>query len=193
MDILQKINPNLVSVHSDNKDSFKTKNSFDKLNNNNTVNNKQSDLRKMRLISEKLQANKELELKDILNINDNMIEKILQRIDELKIIFDYYSSLGDKINTSKIELTSFKKFLKDLELIENFKDHAHAHTMTRNYTELKNFDDRPKSFSPSNKKLDTNTNNNSSIFKFQTNLHNSALLNDSDICLIFSTLTGIYN
>lgn len=73
--------------------------------------------------NEKVKNNEDFEMKNLLNITEDCFESLINsRIDLLKDLFLRYAKLGEKLNTAKISLLSFIKFLKDCGVLptDNF-------------------------------------------------------------------------
>jgi len=153
---------------------------------------KNSEQNKLKKLNEKSKHNEDVELKEILSIDFAVYEKLMSKFDDLKNLFTYYSKIGDKVNTFKIELTSFLRFIKDMDLLETHKDKSHLLTTSHNITQNKSFEVQSGyqsgSLSPS-KRLLGNTSTVSNIANTKVNSV-KGFLNETDVSLIFFQLTG---
>lgn len=136
---------------------------------------------KIKKINEKLRCNEDVDLREVLSIDFTTYEKLMTKYEDLKNLFTYYSKIGDKFKTFKIELTSFLRFVKDMELIENHKgDNLNQSRMNITHKSL----DQSSTLSPSKRLLGHTSNNKVNSGK--------GYLNETDVSLIFFSLTGKY-
>lgn len=153
---------------------------------------------------ELIKKNKEIEIKYLLNLNEENYEALIgSNMDFLKEIFSYYAKIGDKFNPIKLTYSSYVKFFKDCNLIMREKEREN------HFTNIKNTDDynsRIISKTPSKGVKDTVINSlskspitknrtsmkkeNSSIKKTNKNIEEERKLRESDINVIYSNLMG---
>ncbi len=137
---------------------------------------------KLRKINEKSKLNMEIDLKDILSVDHIVYELIISKYDDLKNLFKLYSKIGDKAYTYKIELTSFLRFIKDLELMEQPKDLSLSQSSAGMQTlAYPNKNTEMTTASPIKRPLNTS---------MSTAKMNKGLMNETDMSLIFFNLTG---
>ena len=138
----------------------------------------QINFKKIREYNSKCMKNEESELKDLLLVDSQTYNKIQSLSNSLLDIFLFYSKIGDKLNNSRLTLTSFTKFLRDCDLM---KDNTNTKTIKGkiNITSQNSIKLSP---------LKTNTIKKLTI----TNVINNKL-NDKDVSVLFHTLTGVKN
>lgn len=134
--VLKMINSNLLEAY----DFFGDENN-NEMNNNNSNQNK-GDLNNtvlnqsqrildneklLREYNEKSKNNEEYDLKNLLNITEDVYEALINsKLDSLKDLFLRYAKLGEKLNTARISLSSFMKFLRDCGVLLADKNHKIA-------------------------------------------------------------------
>jgi len=123
--VLKMINSNLLEAYEffgdeDNTNNY-SNNKFD--NDASTpVNLSQRIIEKDKIIkeyNEKTRNNEEFDLRNLLNLTDDVFESLINsRIDSLKDLFLRYAKLGEKLNTAKISLSAYMKFLRDCGVLQ---------------------------------------------------------------------------
>ncbi len=119
----------------------------------------------------------EFDLKDLLMVNESILNKIESLSDLLNDIFLYYSKFGDKLSNARLTLNSFTKFLKDCDVINNGNISNRDNPSGNNHSiisQLKN--------STSSKKFSNNNNNQQEL-----------KLTLKDVAVMFYSLTGVKN
>ena len=120
----------------------------------------------------------DIELRDLLLVNESILNKIENLSDLLNDIFLYYSKFGDKLSNARLTLNSFTKFLKDCEVISSNNG---------------NLTNRENLMGTSDSVLSPLKNSNSSKkFPNNSNIHDLKLTL-KDITVLFHSLTGVKN
>ncbi len=135
------------------------------------------NLKKIREYNSKVLKIEEFDLKDLLMVNESILNKIESLFDLLNDIFLYYSKFGDKLSNARLTLNSFTKFLKDCDVIN---------TGNMSYRENQ---------SKSNHSNITSLMNSNSSKKFSNNNYNpqELKLTLKDVAVMFYSLTGVKN
>ena len=155
-------------------------------------NSKIINVKKLQEFNENIKKNKSSDLKNILNVGPEVIEKLEGKLDVLKEIFFNYSKLGEKLNFNKINLSSFIKFLKDCRVLyipPNVKESDSNFDLfsTRNFSK-----------SPLKSAILSNSNSMKSLLTNKkkiisnNNLKEGKII-ESDATLMFTLLTGNKN
>ena len=88
--------------------------------------------------NEKTNNNEEFELKNLLNLTEDVFESLINsRLDSLKDVFLRYAKLGEKLNTARISLSSFIKFLKDCGVLPSDKNNLEKNKNSVNFSNSK--------------------------------------------------------
>jgi len=133
--VLKMINSSLLEAY----DFFGEEQNFNLNNNNNNKNNKTENLSRtvinqsrnmvenekiLKDYNEKARNNEEVDLRCLLNITDEVYESLINsRFDSLRDLFLRYAKLGEKLNTARINLSAFMKFLRDCGVLQADKNH----------------------------------------------------------------------
>ena len=92
----------------------------------------QLNLKKIREYNLKCLNNENYELRSLLLVNKETFNKIETISNTLLDIFLFYSKIGDKLNNSRLTLTSFSKFLKDCDVLKENRPSTHRENDTQN-------------------------------------------------------------
>ena len=139
----------------------------------------QLNLKKIREYNLKCLNNENYELRSLLLVNKETFNKIETISNTLLDIFLFYSKIGDKLNNSRLTLTSFSKFLKDCDVLKENRPSTHRENDTQNnqtnYNKLSPLQNTGKKIS------------------FAGNFNQDLKITGKDISLLFHTLTGVKN
>ena len=119
--VLKLIESQLLELHNfydnennDNLNFDKTNIQNENLDPNNITKKNISDEKILKDFNENIRNTEDHELKNLLSVNDYIYDNfIYSNLDHLKDTFLRYSKLGENINSSRIGISSFMKFLKD--------------------------------------------------------------------------------
>lgn len=154
----------------------------------------------------------EVDLRSLLSVDREVFTYIQNKLDHLKELFQYYSVIGDKLSFNRMNISSFRKFLKDCEilltkprsssLIEGKKTKTNNRNLSSQkrteISKIKNSsiskspdknDDKRKSSPGKNTKNNIPRNTN----RFVNFSEKGGKLTESDANILFFTLTGPRN
>jgi hypothetical protein len=188
-DLIEKINPNIL-----------IRRNFEKIDPiefdytvNNTINNqmtiefKKSNFRRkstenftnLKILKNYNNNTEKYSLRDIMLINEENFSKLENDLENFREIFQSYSKIGgDKLTFNKINYSSFLRFMKDSKLMINEREHDINSDMNLNKLNVK-------------KRRSTSTKTTSARRTISNN--DNKLLNDTEVCDIFTNLTGNKN
>lgn len=130
--VLKMINSSLLQAYDffgeEENSNLNLNNKSENLSNNTYIANQSQRLieneKLVKDYNEKARNNEELDLRALLNITEDIFESLINsRIDSLKDLFLRYAKLGEKLNTARISLSSFMKFLRDSGVLQADKNH----------------------------------------------------------------------
>jgi hypothetical protein len=152
------------------------------------------------------------DLRSLLSVDTEVFTYIQNKLEHLKELFQYYSLIGDKLSFNRMNISSFRKFLKDCDIlitkprsssiisggktktnIRNLSAHKRADiTKIKNSSLSKSpMKSENKSKSPPGKNNKNTTLNNTN--RFVNFSEKGGKLTESDANIIFFTLTGPRN
>jgi hypothetical protein len=147
----------------------------------------------MKEYNENLKNNKGADLRGILTVGDDVLEKMEGKLETLKEVFNGYSRLGDKLNFNKLSVSSFLKFLKDCDVLSNSGEIVKNKKETEKTFDM--FSNRSMSKSPLKSVLMSSSNSTKTLFK-RNSFHSNnpqGKISENDAKLIFTELTGNKN
>ena len=152
-------------------------------------NSKIVNVNKFREFNYSIKNKKNYDLKMILNVGGEVLEKMECKLEILKEIFICYSKFGHKINFNKMNISSFIKFLKDCNIVYSPVNNKNSDST------LSMFSPRSMSKSPLKSVLMSPSSSIKSLNKtknFNCNLKDGRMI-ESEASLIFTALTGNKN
>lgn len=138
------------------------------------------NVKQLKELNQKSRNIREIDLRNLLKVGPEVLEKIESKLEVLKDIYLTYSKYGDKLNYNKMNFAGFLNFLKDFDLIyikENTNDLISSRTMK----------------SPSKTLVTVRSNISFSPKKLQNSVIIKGKMIDSEVFCVFCSLTGFKN